>query len=111
MLWYNEAMQPEQPQNNTLPPVNTNPAPVSPPPEVPPPTPRPKGPPKWIWVVVGGSVLLAIILAVVFGLILMAGSKTSEQRTRQEPANARTVTINGTPYVYACSVATEADYA
>lgn len=107
MLCYNEAMQPEQP-NDSLPPINTSPPPVIPP-NVPPNS-EPKGPPKWIWFVVGGVVLLAIIIAAALGLLLMNSSKPSGQ-TKQEPAKATTVTINGKPYVYACGVATEADYA
>lgn len=103
-------MQPEQQNNNILPPVNDNPVPSTPPPETPP-APEPKGSPKWMWFVIGGVVLIGIIVAIVLVVLLGKNSTPSGDQPKQEPAVMSTVTIGDKPYVYACNVATEADYA
>ena len=102
-----------QPQiDNSLPPVNLTPPAPPIPPELPPDDPQPKGPPKWLWVVLAGGIVFIGLL--IFALVSFLASRgtTSQGGSGNAPGSTNAkLTVGSQPYVYPCSVATEADFA
>jgi hypothetical protein len=98
-------------QNESLPP------PVAPTPEQPStPLPgeeqpnKPKGPPKWLWLIIAGAAVVLIgIIVFVISLIMPKSSAPSADTGGVKSLTK--LTIGSQAYVYPCSVATEADYA
>jgi hypothetical protein len=108
VYWYNENMNPEK--NESLPPV----APLAEQPPAPLPGEeqpnKPKGPPKWVWLVIIGAIIVLVGIVVLVVSLMVPKNTTTGSGDSGIKALTK-LTIGSQTYVYPCSVATEADYA
>jgi hypothetical protein len=71
---------------------------------------KPKGPPKWLWFVIAGVVIL-LVGGIWLATSLLMSNSSVDKKTGDEVRQLTTLTIGSQAYVYPCAVATEADYA